>query len=80
MGGHGLLLPYLLALDAGRKIESPQASHCKALVGEAPVEEFAAFLQRLSRPLLQCVRVSQKLDVLGLKDVQALFESDSFIW
>ena len=52
---HVLLLPHLLAVDAVFQIESPQAGHGDAFVGETSVEEFGPVFEREARPLLQCL-------------------------
>ena len=50
---HVFLLSYLLSIDPVLEIESPQAGHSDAFVGEAAVEEFGPPFEREARPLLQ---------------------------
>ena len=50
---HVLLLPHLFAVDAVLEVESPQAGHGDAFVGEASVEEFGPVFEREACPLLQ---------------------------
>ena len=53
MTRHVFLLPYLLSIDPVLEIESPQAGHGDALVGEAAMEKPGPPFECEARPLLQ---------------------------
>ena len=61
---HVFLLSYLLSIDPVLEIESPQAGHSDAFVGEAAVEEPGPPFEREARPLLQRLVAGQEVYVL----------------
>ena len=52
---HVFLLPHLFTVYPVLDIESPQAGHGNALVGETSVEEFGPPFEREARPFFQCL-------------------------
>ena len=60
-------LPHLLPLDLVFGVDAAQRGDGQALVGEATVEEEAAFFASFSRPFLQRVVVSEERDVLVIE-------------
>ena len=65
----------LLAFDTVVEVESPEGSDSYAFVGETPMEEFSSHLESFTRPLLERLGVSQKLDVLLVKSSDLLLDS-----
>ena len=68
-------LSNLLAFDAVLEVESPEGSDSYAFVGETPMEEFSSRLESFTRPFLERLGVSQKLDMLLVKSSDLLLDS-----